>query len=750
MISWLVGADVGAQGTLIWTSPEWVVVVCSALALAAWVATWPGKRSNGARGAELALWALALAGMVVALARPVWLEEEGRTEPGRVAVLVDASKSMSVVEEGAPRWTAVEGVLEAISDEVGVEDVDVYHFGHDLQVGPPSEFMLSGTDLEGALDALSERVIGERLASVVVVTDGLDRGLLRRRFLKDDAPAPPALPGPLTVFQVGQKTGLKDLALRFVDAGGYAYVHSPFRVYAELSGVGYEGRTVPVQLLQDDALVSSQTVTIDEEGLGNVEFSLTPDRGGRFTYTVRVPDYDDDAVRSNNVMPVVVRVVRDRIRVMQVAGAPSWDVKFLRRFLKGDPSVDLVSFFILRTHRDRMRRYSNSELSLIQFPYEQLFEEDLSGFDLVIFQNFDYRPYFQGNKAPQLLENLRSFVEDDGHAIVMIGGDRSFSMGSYGTTPLADILPVRIAPQPVEPDEAAFRPSLTEAGHRHPVTRLVADGYENAQWWGRLHEMDGTNVIQGATPDASVLLEHPTRKTMTGEPLPVLAVREVGEGRTMALTVDASWRWSLSEAAEGRGNQAYLRFWKNAMRWLVGDTTTARVTVDTGKENYGIGDIVRIVVRARNADFGPLTDARVTAKVEGGGETTTLEGVTNSDGEIVLPFDAALRGAHRVTAEVRHGGEVVDEVSTVFAVTTRDPELDEVIPDAAFLAWLAQVTDGRYYGPLDSGPILRDPNAGRTVWDRQETPLWRSPMLGLSVLLFAGVAWIIRRRAGLR
>ena len=47
----------------------------------------------------------------------------------------------------------------------------------------------------------------------------------------------------------------------------------------------------------------------------------------------------------------------------------------------------------------------------------------------------------------------------------------------------------------------------------------------------------------------------------------------------MALTVDTSWRWSLSEAAEGRGNQAYLRFWKNALRWLMKDNTVSRVTV---------------------------------------------------------------------------------------------------------------------------------------------------------------------------
>jgi hypothetical protein len=83
-------------------------------------------------------------------------------------------------------------------------------------------------------------------------------------------------------------------------------------------------------------------------------------------------------------------------------------------------------------------------------------------------------------------------------------------------------------------------------------------------------------------------------------------------------------------------------------------------------------------------------------------------------------------------------------------VTTRDPELDEVAPDGRFLAWLAAAGKGTLHGPGSLGPVLRDPAAGRTVWERRETALWRAPVLGLWTLSFLGVAWIVRRRAGLR
>jgi uncharacterized membrane protein len=420
----------------------------------------------------------------------------------------------------------------------------------------------------------------------------------------------------------------------------------------------------------------------------------------------------------------------------------------MRRFLKGDPSVDLVSFFILRTKQDQISRFDPDDLSLIAFPYQQLFDEELLGFDLVIFQNFDYRPYFEQGSA-KLLANLRDYVVEHGHAFVMVGGDRSFSLGAYGGTPLGDILPVAVSTTPEPPDEAPFQAVLTSAGARHPVTRLVSDSVENAEWWGRLHTVDGTNVVGGLRPDAVALLQHPSNM-VGGKPQPVLAVREVGRGRTMALTVDTSWRWSLSEAALGRGNQAYLRFWKGAMRWLVGDPTLERVSVGTPRENYALGDEVRVTVRALDESFMPLTGAMVDVTIDGGGGETKLEVVTDATGEAVVTFTPDRRGAHRVRAAVKVGGAAAGAAETVFAVTSRDPELDEVVPDRAFLEWLAARTDGRYVEAGAAVEVLRDPDAGRTVWSRREVALWQAPLVALLALGGLGAAWLVRRRSGLR
>lgn len=365
----------------------------------------------------------------------------------------------------------------------------------------------------------------------------------------------------------------------------------------------------------------------------------------------------------------------------------------------------------------------------------------------MILQNFNYEPYFNVRER-ELLQNLADYVRQ-GHALVMTGGDRSFDLGAYANTPLADILPLKLGVDGVKSDEAPFRPVPTAAGLNHPITRLSGDADESKLIWERLPEMDGLNLTNGLAEGAVALLDHPTRKGPDGRPLPVLAVREVDRGRSMALAVDASWRWSFTEAATGRGNQAYLRFWKNAMRWLVADPADRRVVVTPSRENVLLGDEVRLVVAVRDAGYAPVANATVTLTVDGPtGEAGKFPLTTDASGEASVSFKATQRGAHR--AEARAGASVGDRGDTVFAVSTRDPELVEIQPDAAFLAALATRAGGAYRAPGDlSAPMLNDA-AGREVLDRKETALATAPLVALLVGLLASGAWILRRRSGSR
>ncbi len=755
VLSWLVGGWTpdGGQLELGASELELGLAVVGAVALLA-LSWWTARRVTTRGLQTLALVPVALA-LVWALARPSQVQRDGSWEDGRFVVLVDDSRSMAVREGDAIRSDAVAGVL----DSIGRPDAERFRFGSGLSPGEATGFTARDTDLGLALRALSERYAGERLAGIAVVTDGLDRGAWRQAWLAGESLELPELPGPLTLYGVGSLDELVDLSVTSVSSGGFAFIRTPLELRAVIEGVGYAGRSLPVTLTRDGSLVERSNVSLDDEGRGEVTFRVVPTEVGRHAYRVELPVDPDDAVPGNNGLTVVVRVVRDRIRVLQVCGSPSMDQKFLRRFLKQDPAVDLVSFFILRTHEDMRAGYDEDELALIPFPYTQLFTDDLWSFDLVIFQNFDYHPYF-GWRGGDLLENIGDWVKAGG-AFVMVGGDRSFDLGEYAGTAMDDILPVRLGvPEGQTTNLDRFQPQLTTAGRFHPATALASDPERSQQLWDRLAPLDGLNTSVGVAKGSTVLLRHPELVTADGEGMPVVAVRRVGEGRSLALMADSSWRWAFAEAGRGRGNQAYLRFWKHAMRWLVGDPDAQRVLVTSSRENYAMGDEIRAVVRVRDPAFQPQPGVVVRGRVSlpALGERIEAEALdeqgrfqleSNAAGEVELLLPATVAGAWHLDVQALDAdGRPFFEGGTVFAVTERDPELERVSSDFAFLEALAEATGGAFHPPGAAAPPLEDPDSRRRIEQVSTVALWDIPLVALLVGIFAPLSWYLRRRGG--
>ena len=748
-MSWLFSGPLSAQGQLeLQASPLEMVLIAFGVACVFGLAAWHA-RSRAPAWPELAALAVGLLAAGLALLRPVWVEASGREEPGVLAILVDDSRSMSVIEDGVARS---EQVAQALA-QAKVGRTEVFTFGTQLGAGDLRSYDQSGSDLGGALQALRERYAGERLAGVVVITDGVVRGGLRERIASAGV-TPIELPGPLTLYQIGQAEELSDLAVSSIASGGYAFQKAPFEISAGIQGAGYAGRPVPVSLPEDGKVIQTQTVTLDGKGRAEVSFSLERERPGRLVYQVQVPTWEGDAVPENNSLPVSVRVVRDKIRVLQVSGGPSVDQKFLRLFLKQDPAVDLVSFFILRTPDDvNQSSYSSDELSLIEFPYRSLFtgadrEGELDSFDLVIFQNFDYGPYFQ-RESDDLLGEVADYVAEGG-AFVMIGGDRSFDLGDYKGTPLGAVLPVELGLKPKQStDLERFSPQLSAEGRAHPITRLLGNAEENEQLWERLPPLDGLNLSVGLAPGSAALLQHPSLKTQDGDPMPVVAVREVGKGRSMALMGDSSWRWVMSEAAAGNGNQAYLRFWKNSMRWLMQDRDGQRVRVEASRDNLGVGEPVRLITRVRDVGFEAMEGVKITGELLGPKGSQSFEARTNAAGEAVIELEPGGAGSYQVLVEAGEKGKLGQD-NTTFAVSARDPELDELLPDSLFLQNFALLQEGQYYAPGDYGAPKLDPGAARLVEEEKQTPLWSAPILALLGALGLGLSWLLRRLRGLR
>ncbi|MEE2779763.1 MAG: hypothetical protein VYE15_04505, partial [Myxococcota bacterium] len=480
--------------------------------------------------------ALGLVGILALFYQPALLEEEVARGRNHVLVLVDTSKSMGLSHGEQTRADLVRTFIadnEDLWEQIREDDALVFHaFGEELREitdptgegGPEAlEPQDHGTDITGAIRELSDRYRNRDIGAILVLTDGIDTTPNGRRANLD--PGTRALvrdlDAPIFAFDLPKDGRLKDIAIEDVAHNSFAFLLNATSLEATVRVHGVSGREIAVRLLENGREVARRSVTLvaDESHYG-VSFEISPRRLGKHVYTVVAERLPDEVYLGNNAHEMVINVIRDKIRVLQIVGQPSWDERYLRDQLKEDPNIDLISFFIL-VNPLNLRPLNAAETALIPFPAQELFEEELGGFDLAIFQNFNYGPF----RTRQYLPNIAQYIRDGG-GFMMVGGPLSFASGGYYGTPITHVLPVDIPPGFGEEallDDRPFRVRLTHAGTHHPITRLDMDPSENARRWAATEQLEGMNLVTQTKPDAVTLLEHPTLRDQQGKKMPVVA-----------------------------------------------------------------------------------------------------------------------------------------------------------------------------------------------------------------------------------
>jgi uncharacterized membrane protein len=591
------------------------------------------------------------------------------------------------------------------------------------------------TRLRQALDYALSNDEERNIGSIIVVSDGADETFNAETFALD-ASSPV-----IHSVVVGADASLDDQAILALRADTTAYVGVPAIIRADVRAVGaLRGAKLRVQLWHESRLEQETLAVLDANGRGTVQFEVTPKRVGRALYRLLIPAADRDEVPENNVRAALLRVGRERLRALLVAGRPSWDVRFLRDFLKRDGSVDLVSFFILRASSD-LTAASTNELALIPFPTDELFREHLGSFDVVIFQNFDYAPYEMASYLPRIEEYVKR-----GGSFAMIGGDRSFGEGRYAGTPIESVLPVKIGGGGIV--RGATRAEVSRKLARHPIVALGPDVNLTRKTWNTLPPIHGANRVASVKPGAQVLLQHP-RARVAGAPLPLLVVGESGRGRAAALMTDATWRWRFAADEVTVGSDEYELFWDRMIRWLTRDPLLEPARISTDRERYGLGAKLEVSGRLRDPFYRPMRGTQVDIRFEPSVTTEPL-GTTQTDLDgrlrVTVPGPRAA-GAYEVIAEV-DGKELAREV---FVVEEGSDELADLEAMPAGLQAISERTGGRVFLGVDDVPPLADlaSTTRRASGLVSKQPL-SSPWFVFLTLAILGATWILRRRWGRR
>lgn len=588
----------------------------------------------------------------------------------------------------------------------------------------------------------AQRRAGPRSA-VLLFSDGIADG--------EPAPAAEAssLPAPVFAVGVGETQGYTDLRIADLNAPDFAFRGRELKVDLSVHAHGLAGKTVPLYFNRGKNLILSRTITIDRDPFqARLSLSYTPREIGSHSFTLSLPVQPGETITQNNHRDFKIDVQRDKIRVLTLSGSPSWNYRFLRPALKQDPLIDLVSFVFLRTPIDSVD-VPDSQLSLIPFPIDEIFLEELRNFDVLVFDDFSHRSYFN----ILYLEKVRDFVRDGG-GLAMLGGARSFNSGGYAESPLREVLPVEMDGKSGYEIGTEMRAVLTPAGKGHPITRLRSEPKANEQAWKQLPALTTFNRVRGAKGE-TLLVANPNGG---GGGTPLLAVGRFGKGRSLAFMSNDLWRWNFIAVGEKENPQDHLKLVRQAVRWLAQEPAFEQVQIGSIGSTRKPGEKMDFRVRVFKDDFTPASNARVRLRLIGpDGEEIPLESApAPAQGEFTAPFTPAKEGSYRIEAEAHLGGRLLGKGSKNFSVAFASEEGSDGLPRPEALKQVAATSRGEFIPvsawdekSLDAMATRLERIAPSEIVERRQIQLWNTLWAFFSILALLGSEWWLRRKWGL-
>ena len=606
-----------------------------------------------ARSRGLVLRFIALGFLIAALTNPSIRNEEREALTDIAVAVIDRSLSQ---ENGGriARTDAAETALAQAVARLGNTELRTV----EVKSGISSED--DGTRAFEALNRALGEIPPERFAGAIMVTDGQIH----------DVPADLTksnIGGPVHGLLTGSKTEsdrkvVIDKAPRFGIVGKEQVI--TFHV-EETNGPG-----TPVDVSVAAGRGDPQTITVTPGQ--PVEITMPVDHGGQNIVEIAVPPLAGEISTQNNRAVTVVEGVRDRLRVLLVSGEPHPGERSWRNLLKADASVDLVHFTILRPP-EKQDGTPTKELALIAFPTRELFIDKLDEFDLVIFDR-----YRQQSVLPSVyMANIARYVFAGGAVLIASGPDLASESGLY-YTPLADI----IAAAPTgQVTEGGFKPMLTAAGKKHPVTRDLPGSAGETPSWGRWFRL-----VDATASAAETIMSGPEDK-------PLLVLSRKGQGRVAQMLSDQGWLWA--RGFEGGGPQTELL--RRIAHWLMQEPDLEEEALTGAQKGKSL-----VIERRTMADTAEPVSVTLPS-----GKTVTvpLQEVSPGRWQGNLPVTEA--GLHRL------GDGTLDAVAAAGSADAR--EMSDLVSTAAILSPVAAATGGSVRWLEDGMPQLVKVQPGRQL-----------------------------------
>lgn len=649
-----------------------------------------------------------------------------------IAILADNSASMQLVDASGDRAAQTNKILrhplfKNLEDE---NELRYFRFDNALSAWKPQPtdsltFNGDGTDIQEALQKLHEQTADQYLKAVVMLTDGADN--LGENPLRYAA----GLNIPVFPIAIGDAVETKDVVITNVFTNQITYKNNRVPVEVTIKSVGYNNQRIQVLLKKAEKIIETKQITLSGKTLERkIEFSLTPKKEGVAKYQIEIPPLDGEITTHNNRKDFYLKVLKSRMKILIIAGAPSADFSFLKQTLTADENIKIETF----VEKKDGSFYEGKFPAPVQ----------LKQFDGLIMLGFPRR-----QSRSRTVEIVTKAISQ--HQIpALFLADPAVDYRRLNS--LRGIFPVTL--QNLTPSqERNIHVGLTPAGTFHPVFATDPNASGNSRIWENLPPVYYSYLNLKLNPAAKVVAEIDKLRSNLPQSLPqqpVMAFTQIGAQKIAVILAHGLWRWRFLMVGLGKDNQVYASFFNKLIRWLVTREESKRVRIHPEKEIYRGGEPVTFQAEVYSEDYQPLDGAEVKIQLLKNKLKHELTLIETGSGKYTGTIQVLEGGDYHFQGQAFRNSQTVGADSGKFSVEPFSLEFQNTRMEETLLKRLAVLTDGHYFTAANFDSLteyIQFPPKKNI--ESREWELWNKLAFMIALIAFLTVEWFVRKKKGM-
>ncbi len=646
-----------------------------------------------------------------------------------VGLLIDTSQSMNITEDEMTRGEELQNLIRspALKELENRASLQVYSFSDDLITleSIPDSFLFNGfaTDMAQPLRMINDLTDAIDLTALFLFSDG------RHNTGENPVRAGERLKFPVYSITMGTQRERQDLQITQVISNEVTYVGNQIPVEVFLKGPGFTGENISVRLRKGETTIDEQSLVVPANGFEISQFlHLTPQDPGFQKYAVDISRLEEEFTYENNHQEFYVRVIKNKLSVLVLAGSPSADLVFLKRILLND--TNLLPIF--RTWKSEATFYEGTLPS----------ENEMISTDVVILLDFPHR-----STPLSTWTDIKNLLIQNQKPILLIGGK---NVDFLKWNDLESIVPID---PPQEVTERLIIPQPTTRGRSHPVLRIKDDQNENLQvWielppiyscWSNFSSKGGSELLLTGIPESET-------SSSSNKEIAMLFAQRIGENKSLLFLGYGFYRWDLIMWNIGGTNEGLAGFISNAMRWLVTEEDEKRIRFSTNKQIYHAGEEIVLSAQVYDETFYPVERATVEINVQATSNQQRFQLNDIGGGQYRKTFRVFDSGVYTIAGEASLEGQLLGSDQMEFSISPYNPEFENTMANPDLMKNLARATGGKS-GPPDSlsSFIQSIQLIPQTVQLTEEIELYNLPFTLILIMLLLSCEWLIRKRKGM-